>query len=72
MRTFLNVTLPVGIILAYRLIPVRARRLLSKPPGTSTHALAVVRAGGGWAAFWRDALPRRSAHGGPFDWAHYR
>jgi len=67
-----TVTIPVAVIMAYRLIPARLRRVLSPPPGTSGHALEAVRAGGGWTAFWHDALPQRSVHGGPFDWEHYK
>ncbi len=54
--------------------------------GSSSHdALASIGAGGGWSAFWKYALPNvgpngpldwgkygASAHGGPFDWAHYK
>lgn len=72
-KSLISVTLPLAVIRAYwRLVPGRVRSSLSDPPGTSASAWEAVSAGGGWRAFWHYALPRRSMHGGPFDWAHYR
>jgi hypothetical protein len=63
-RKFGTMTLPIAITLAYQLvIPLWVRRRLSEPPGTSTAALRAIRAGGGWAAFWWYALPRRNRAG---------
>jgi hypothetical protein len=57
---FFSKTVPLAVTHAYRLIPVEMRAKLPGN-GTSTAALAAIRAGGGWAAFWWYALPRNSA-----------
>lgn len=47
---------PAMITMAWRLIPARLR---STGRGSNSHAaLAAILAGGGWAAFFRYAIPR--------------
>lgn len=50
----MNTYIPLTIVLIYRLIPARIRRLWSGGVSTSHLALAGIRRGGGWASFWEN------------------
>ena len=56
MRT-LNTTIPLGITLAYRLIPGRGHLpYFGRKPSSSHLAVRWIKDGGGWAAFFCAAV----------------
>jgi hypothetical protein len=86
MNRLWRVSVPIGLILAYRLIPRRIRMFWSMGSATgSRDAYAAVSSGGGWPAFrrynrgwasvpgyvWRKFAPGTSVDDDwKFDWVH--
>lgn len=75
-RRFALLDVPKAVVDVYRKISPEVRgNLIDKigGRGSSSHdAQASLSAGGGWKAVLDHALPHPSAHGGPFDWEHYK
>jgi len=73
-RRFVELDVPKAITEAYRrLRPADWSDRVPGMHGASSHrALAALAVGGGWKSFMHYAVPRINAHGGPFDWEHYK